>query len=92
MATFCARRATIGLVDVSRAEVVSVINRLLSGEMSREEAALWAGKLHIKRSPDLDIEEALDVLTLIDARHSSGPGAYLYDFSEVRVAREALLN
>ncbi len=71
---------------------MSVIDRLLSGDLSREEASLWAGKLHIERSPDLDIEEALDVLTLIDARHSPEPGDYLYDFSEVRVAREALLN
>jgi hypothetical protein len=77
-------------VDVSRADVVGVIDQLLSGDLSREEASAWAAARHIERSPDLAVEEALDVLTLVDARHSPEQGDYLYDLSEVSIARKAL--
>jgi len=77
-----------------RADVLEVIDRLLAGDISREEASAWAGDRHFQAAPDLAVEEALDVLTLIDARHVAGDGrplGYLYDFAEIAASREALI-
>jgi len=86
-----ARPATISPVDVSRAEVVTVIDRLLAGDLSREQASEWAAERHVEVSPDRLVEDALDVLVLIDACHTPGRADYLYDYREVTEAREALL-
>lgn len=80
-------------VEVSRAEVLEVIDRLLSGDLTREEASLWAGKRHVEEMADPLVEEALDIVTLIDGRHISSDGelaAYLYDFQEVEAIRASL--
>ncbi len=82
---------TILSVIVSRADIMIVIDRLLAGDLSREDASAWAAARHIETSPDVVIEDALDVLALIDARHSPTRGDYLYDFREITEAREALI-
>jgi hypothetical protein len=81
-------------VDVFRADVVSVIDDLLSGSMSREAASSWAAERHTAASTDPAVDEALDALALIDARHVSAQGEpmhYMYDFAEVSQARDSLL-
>lgn len=67
----------------SRTEVAKIIDRLLTGVLTREDASLWAGPLHLQESSDPLIEEALDLLTLIDAWQMDAEGhwtGYLYDF------------
>lgn len=76
-----------------RTEVLLVIDQLLSGELSREAASAWASERHLEVHPDPAVEEALDVLTLIDAREVSDalqPLHYLYDLEEVSAVRDAL--
>jgi hypothetical protein len=77
----------------ARTEILQVIDLLLSGDMSREAASAWAVKRHMEVAPDPIVEEALDILALIDARHVSDQGQlqhYMYDFDEVSAARHAL--
>lgn len=77
----------------SREEVALVIDRLLAGAISREEASLWAGALHVVEAADPVIEKALDILTLIDGRHideAGRPMDYLYDFEELVSVRRVL--
>jgi hypothetical protein len=78
-------------MGISHTEVLSVIDDLLSGHLTREEASLWAGPRHVEESPDPAVVEALDALTLIDARHFVQDGDYLYDYSRIVQVREALL-
>lgn len=71
-----------------------MIDDLLLGAMSREAASSWAAGRHTAPSTDPAVEEALDVLALIDARHVNAQGQpmnYMYDFAEVSQARESLL-
>ncbi len=65
----------------------------MTGSLSREAASLWAGKRHVEPSSDPAIEEALDILTLIDAPHVDSHGQpmdYMYDLGEVEDAQESL--
>jgi hypothetical protein len=76
-----------------RIEVMQVIDRLMSGGMSREAASAWASERHVQVAEDPVVEEVLDILTLIDARHVSEQGQpldYMYDFAELSRARQAL--
>jgi hypothetical protein len=78
----------------SRAEVLEVINRLLAGDLTREEASRWAGPIHVDESPDSLIEDALDLLTLIDAWQTDAEGirtGYLYDLRELARMRDVLV-
>jgi hypothetical protein len=77
----------------SREDVVEMIDRLLSGRITREEASLWAGVLHVEESEDPVVEEALDILTLIDGREvdaEGNPTGFLFDFKELESIRRAL--
>lgn len=61
--------------------------------MSREAASEWASARHVEAAPDPVIEEALDVLALIDGRHVDHNGTpldYMYDFTELSSLRDAL--
>ena len=80
-------------MEVSRPEVVQLIDRLVSGELSREAAAVWASERHIAPMGDPLVEDVLDALSLIDARHVSNGGEplhYLYDFAEIEAMRSDL--
>lgn len=82
-----------GGVEVSRAEVLKIIDQLLSGDITREAASLWASKRHVEEMADPLVEEALDIVTLIDGRHISSDGelaGYLYDLEEVEAIRSSL--
>ena len=68
------------------------MDELLAGALTREAASAWAGPRHVEQQPDEAVEEALDVLTLIDARHFKDEGDYLYGLDLVAEAREALLD
>jgi hypothetical protein len=73
----------------TRDEVLEMLDGLLAGSVTRESVASWAIARHSEQHPDPDVEEALDVLALIDARH--GPGLnYLFDYREVDSARASL--
>ena len=77
----------------SRAQVIEIIDRLLTGALTREDASLWAGPLHILEAPDPLVEEALDLLTLTDAWQMDAGGkrtGYLFGFDDI-VAIRALL-
>ncbi len=76
-----------------RSEVLEIIDLLLAGELSREDASRWAGALHVEESPDSLVEEALDLLTLVDAWQINEEGnrtGYLYDFDGLATIREIL--
>ena len=76
-----------------RTAILQVIDRLLSGGMSREAASAWASERHLQVAADPVVEEALDLLALIDTRHVSEQGQpldYMYDFAELSAARQAL--
>lgn len=76
-----------------RAEVLQVIDRLLSGDMGREVVAAWASARHVEIASDPLVEETLDILALIDARHvreDGQPSDYMYDLAEVLVVRAQL--
>ena len=78
----------------SRTEVVEIIDRLLAGGLTREDASLWAGSLHVEESPDPLVEEALDLLTLIDGWQTDAEGdrtGYLYDFDDLATIRDLLM-
>jgi hypothetical protein len=78
----------------SRADVLTVLDAVLTGTLTREAASQWAASHHIEVMDDASLEEALDVLVLIDARHTSDDGVplnYLYDLSEIATSRAALL-
>jgi len=73
--------------------VLRLIDAVLAGAMSREEASAWAGARHVQAVKDPEVEEALDILTLIDARHvddDGHPQDYMYDLTELSTARAAL--
>lgn len=73
---------------------MEVVDRLLSGDLTREAAALWAGRRHVEPMADPLLEEALDILTLIDGRHTSDDGqplGYMYDFRELEALRPSLV-
>ena len=77
----------------TRSEIQQIIDRLISAELSREAASDWATEHHVEVAADPVVEEALDILALIDARHVSGDGRvldYMYDFADLSLAREAL--
>lgn len=78
---------------LSRADLARAIDLLTSGALSREEVADWAAERHVSVAEDPAIEEALDLLALIDARHVSDEGVpmnYMYDFVEILAVREVL--
>jgi hypothetical protein len=80
-------------VEVSREDVAKVIDELLAGELTREAAALWAGKRHVEEMADPVVEEALDLLTLIDGPQIDSdmkPVGYLFDFTDLEVVRLSL--
>ena len=79
-------------VHPSRIELVAFIDPVISRELSREAASAWACELHLVQAADPIVEEALDVLSLIDARHvrEDRPLNYMYDFDELRKVRRAL--
>ena len=65
----------------------------MSGGMSREAASAWASERHVHVAADPVVEEALDILAILDARHVSDQGQpleYMYDFAELSAARQAL--
>ncbi len=77
-----------------RTEVLEIIDRLLAGGLTREDASRWAGPLHVEESPDSLVEEALDLLTLVDAWQIDAEGnrtGYLYDFDDLATIRELLV-
>lgn len=58
------------------------------------DASRWAGPLHVEESPDSLVEEALDLLTLVDAWQIDEEGnrtGYLYDFDDLATSRELLV-
>jgi hypothetical protein len=80
-------------MQVSRTEVLGIVDALLSGAMTREEASRWAGPLHVEEMADPVVEEALDLLTLTDAVQITDqvrPDGYLYDFADIQAVRRAL--
>lgn len=77
----------------TRSEVLRLIDAVFAGDVSREEASAWAGARHVQVAEDSVVEEALDILTLIDARHVDDDGHvldYMYDFTELSAARVVL--
>lgn len=67
-----------------------IIDRLLSGELSREAAASWAGKRHATEQADPVVEDALDIVVGLDARQITRTGedaGYLFGLDEVRAVR-----
>lgn len=80
-------------MQVSRTEVLGIVDALLSGAMTREEASMWAGPLHVEEMKDPVVEEALDLLSLTDAvqiADDGSPGGYLFDFAAIEAIRRAL--
>jgi hypothetical protein len=76
-----------------RTDLLGIIDLLMSEDLSREEVSAWASERHVEPAEDPLVEEALDILALIDARHVSAEGqplGYMYDLSEVAAARQAL--
>ncbi len=79
--------------EPGRAEVLEVIDRLMAGDITREEAALWAGARHIVEASDPIVEEALDALVAVDQWQVDDDMrrvGYLFDFDEVAALRDAL--
>lgn len=77
----------------TRSEVLRLIDAVLAGDLSREEVSAWAGARHVQVADDPVVEEALDILTLIDARNVDDEGRvldYMYDFTELSASRAAL--
>ena len=84
-----------GGVQVSRSEVAEVAEGVLLGRLTREAAALWAGKRHVVEHTDPVVEHALDVLTGIDQQQVSAdmePIGYLFDLEDLKRVRAELAN
>lgn len=82
------------MVAPSRAEVLQVIDSLLSGEMSREAASVWACR-HLSEFFDFEdsvVDDALSTLAIIDGLEfgDDGQSWYLFDFAEISAIRELL--
>ena len=80
-------------IQLSRLDVLRVVDALLAGEISRKAASGWAGPLHVEEMADPVVEEALDLLTLTDAVQTDGalePVGYLFDFAELEGIRGTL--
>ncbi len=52
--------------DVERLEVVAVIDQLLAGHLSRDEAARWAVEREGEEVADSDLMEAMELLVICD--------------------------
>lgn len=82
------------MTEPSRAQVIEIIDRLVAGALTREDASLWAGPLHVWEATDPLVEEALDLLTLTDAWQVDAKGrrtGYLFGFDDIVAIRELLL-
>lgn len=81
-------------MQIPRNEVLRIVDALLSGEMTREEASRWAGPRHLDEMADPVVEEALNLLTATDAIQINDEGqaiGYLFDFAEITPIRAELL-
>lgn len=67
---------------------------LIEGRTSREEVSRWAAREYMLDRVDVDEDEALNMLTLIDARHNGErgrPGDYMYYVEDLVSLRNRLL-
>lgn len=81
-------------MQLTRNEVLRVVDALVSGEMTREEVSQWAANPLRGELPDPAIEEVLDLLVIVDGWQIDQDGqkaGYLYDFSEIIAIRPTLL-
>ena len=79
-------------IQLSRLDVLRVVDALLAGEIGRKATSGWAGPLHVEEMAD-PVVEALDLLTLTDAVQTDGalePVGYLFDFAELEGIRGTL--
>lgn len=81
-------------MQLTRTEVLRVVDAPVSGEMTREEASRWAATPLLGELPDPVIEEVLDLLVIMDGWQIDQDGqkaGYLYDFSDIIALRPTLL-
>lgn len=65
-----------------RTELAQMVRRLVDGEISRESASLWAAARWADDARDPVVQECMEALVLIDARHVHPAGVpmdYLYE-------------
>lgn len=80
-------------VAATRAEVLEVIDQLLSGQMTREEASAWAGPRSVY-TDDETVNDAVELLFIYTHRHfDQGQDLdYMWTDEDLREARAALLD
>lgn len=83
-------------LPVSRQEVLAVADRLLAGDLTREDASIWAWQalpaVEAQSSDEL-VEETLDCLLAIDqvqVESATKVTGYLFDFVELQGLRDKL--
>lgn len=82
------------MTNPTRSEVVAAVDRLLAGVDTRTAASIRASMWHLGDIADPLVEEAVDLLTLIDAHQFDASGVrvgYMYSLDDLRAVRARMV-
>lgn len=66
----------------TRTDIIHLIDQLIAGAVSREDASLWAtARIDIDSADEL-IDDALSFIAIIDAQHT-GTSDYIYSIDQI---------